>query len=165
MIQVLDSGSVIQVLDLNDSINVSDSSALITISDGLIGIQGAPGDDGASELIGIAGEDISALRVVRKNPATGLIEYADKDSITDVSTVVGISKTSAVNGLSLIIQYAGELVDPGWNWPTNGNLELFLGSNGALVTTAPVVGYCLRIASISGATKININISEPILRG
>jgi hypothetical protein len=46
MIQVLDSGSVIQVLDLNDSINLSDSSALITISDGLIGIQGAPGEDG-----------------------------------------------------------------------------------------------------------------------
>ena len=46
MIEVLDSGFSLEILDLGSSITVSDSSAVIEISDSLMGIQGAPGEDG-----------------------------------------------------------------------------------------------------------------------
>lgn len=168
----------VEVSNETNEITINETSPVVSISNAVIdvtnsiseidviisGDQGPPGVDGSATFSDIAGENLSALRVVRRNPTTGLIEYADKDSLSEVQSVVGITTTAALSASSVTIRYIGEMQDNSWAWDTSGSLDLFLGDDGAIVSTAPSSGYFLKIGSITESDRININIGEAIGR-
>lgn len=124
---------------------------------GPAGRPGIPGPAGGSALQRAAGEVISALRVLYElDGAVYALDYRDAEH---VDLLLGISLTSAMPGEQLNIQRSGVLDDAGWSWAPG---RIWLGTDGALTQTPPTGGFDVHIGSAMSATRITLNLSEPI---
>lgn len=121
------------------------------------GRPGIPGPAGGSALQREAGEVISALRVLYElDGAVHALDYRDADHI---DLLLGVSLTSAMPGEQLNIQRSGVMDDAGWSWVPG---RIWLGADGALTQTPPTGGFDVLIGSAMSATRITLNLSEPI---
>ena len=118
---------------------------------------GIPGPAGGSAFQRTAGETLSALRVVYELDGTvHPLDYRDDDHI---DLLLGITLTAADTGELLNVQRSGPLDDSSWNW-TPG--RIWLGADGALTQIYPVDGYDVLIGSAVSATRILLNLQDPI---
>ena len=121
------------------------------------GDQGPPGPPGGVVIQRSAGHLISALRVVYE--ASGLVYALDYRDAAHIDLLVGITMTAADGGAPIAIQRAGEISDSGWAW-TPG--RVYLGVAGQLTQTPPETGYSVLIGSAVSATRIILNLQDPI---
>ena len=121
------------------------------------GPTGPTGPAGSSTLPMNCGEDIIVNRLVYATG--GLIYHADKDTPAK-SVVIGISTQSVSSGGSVEILTFGERLDGSFSYGSSG--DLWLGTNGQVLTTAPSTGTLVRVGSISSNTSIILNIQQPL---
>lgn len=134
--------------------------APVVVAAGIPGRRGSPGEPGPagdSSVQRVAGETISALRVVYE--LDGEVFALDPTDEVHVDLVLGVARTSAMIGEAVNIQRSGPIDDSSWTWTPN---PVYLGSNGALTQTPPATGFRVRIGASPEPTRLNIDISEPI---
>lgn len=118
---------------------------------------GIPGPAGGSAVQRLAGETLSALRAVYElNGEVFTLDYRDASHI---SLLLGITLTAGSSGQLLNIQRSGAIDDSGWSWSPG---PVWLGVDGALTQISPVDGYDLLIGSATAATRITLNLQDPI---
>lgn len=118
---------------------------------------GIPGPDGGSTVQRTAGETLSALRVVYELAGEALaLDYRDADH---VNLLLGITLTAGGIGQLLNVQCRGTLDDASWSWVPG---RVWLGAYGSLTQIPPVSGYDVLIGSATSATRINLNLQDPI---
>ncbi len=127
------------------------------IARGPAGPQGAPGPSGGNAVQRVAGEVLSALRVVYE--LDGEVFYLDPADAAHVDQVLGVTLTSALLGQPINVQSAGTLDDATWAF-TPG--PVWLGAAGSLTQLPPAGGFDVLIGAAVSATRINLNIQEPI---
>jgi hypothetical protein len=112
-----------------------------------------------STLTKIAGETISALRVVKLENDIAFI--ASCEATLDYNRVIGVSKIGAPAGQEIIIKAFGEVQDSSLNLQPS---SLFLGTAGEILTSPPANGFVLKIGKVLSSDKIGINIQQVIVR-
>ena len=146
----------------------SDGSVLITPNavEGSIDLKanGASGPFVFDKVTGskVAGASLSALKAVRASSGTAVV-YATQASTYESAVVLGVTTNSAAIGAPVNVMVLGQINDPSFAWPAN--TLLFLGTSGAITSTAPTSGYLVRIGKALGAGSIMVEMSEPIFLG
>lgn len=116
-----------------------------------------------TSVVVVAGEVISALRVVYTAPATSKIFYADKDTTSTIGSLLGVTTTAGILDDNINVTTAGVITDSSWNWNMAGNINLFLGANGAIVQGVLSGALVVRIGYAISSTKIMVRISDTVL--
>lgn len=146
------------VVNVNESVilNVVDMNPTIQIEEEIISLNVLSGGlvpSGTSDITLIAGQNLSALRVVTMD-AGGQAIYASNTTLAN-ATVLGVTTTSATAGTSVTIATSGLITDGNWTW-TKG--PVFLGTNGAITQVAPTGGAVLvHVGRALNATTIIID--------
>lgn len=105
-----------------------------------------------------AGENLSALRVIRSNGSAGF--YADAGTPGHADQIIGLSVTAALAGAAVTIRHDGEVQDAGLSLSAG---PIYCGAAGALTQTAPASGFVRRIGTAIASDRFIIEISQPIL--
>lgn len=121
------------------------------------GLPGVPGPAGGSAFQRTAGETLSALRAVYE--LDGVVRYLDSQDDEHIDLLLGLTLTAATPGAAVNIQRSGPIDDAGWNW-TPG--PVWLGPAGTLTQTPPAEGYDVLIGAAMSATRLTLNIQDPI---
>lgn len=134
-----------------------EQSEVLLVEQGGQGPPGPPGPDGGSAVQRIAATELSALRVVYElEGQVRLLDYRDDEH---VDLVLGITLTAATAGAPINVQRSGWLEDAGWSWSPG---RVWLGADGGLTQSAPLDGYDLLLGVATSATRITLDIQEPI---
>ena len=134
-------------------------SVLVAAEQGPEGKQGPIGPSGGAAFVKTASATVSGGFVVGLD-AQGEVAHADGADIDSAWRVVGVALNGANKGDPVTIVTAGEVEEPTWSW-TEG-APVFLGANGSLTQTPPTSGYILVVGSAVGATRILVNVQQPI---
>ena len=121
------------------------------------GPPGVPGPAGGSALQRLAGETLSALRLVYE--LDGEVFALDSGDADHIDMLLGITLTAAAAGEPVNVQRYGVIYDAGWSW-TPG--RVWLGVDGRLTQTPPADGFDVLIGSATSATRITLNLTDPI---
>jgi hypothetical protein len=121
---------------------------------------GPPGPTGGIALQYQAGEALGGHRMVVLDD-TGKAVYADNTVLSHANKVLGMTTGAASMGGIATIQTGGEMTEPSWSWVLD--TPIWLSSSGMLTQVAPVTGFSLIVAFPITATKIFINLHEPII--
>ena len=121
------------------------------------GLQGIPGPSGGSAMQRTAGQPLSALRAVYE--LDGQVFYLDYRDTDHIDLLLGITLTAAELAAPVNIQRSGALDDSGWSWAPG---PVWLGADGALTQTPPAAGYDVLIGAAVSATRITLNLTDPI---
>lgn len=124
---------------------------------GATGRAGEPGPAGGSMVQRTAGATVSALRVVYD--LDGAVHALDYRDAAHIDLVLGLTLSAADAGQPLNVQRGGTIEDSAWSW-TPG--RVYLGAAGMLTQTPPSDGYSVLIGAATAATRINLNIQDPI---
>lgn len=121
------------------------------------GRPGEPGPAGGAAVQRVTGETLSALRAVYElGGQVFTLDYRDE---AHIDLILGITLTAADAGAPINVQRSGALDDGGWNW-TPG--RVWLGADGALTQTPPADGFDVLLGAAVSATRITLNITDPI---
>lgn len=121
------------------------------------GQQGIPGPAGGQSFQRLAGETLSALRLVYE--LDGEVFALDSGDADHIDMLLGITLTAAAAGEPVNVQRSGVIDDAGWSW-TPG--LVWLGVDGRLTQTPPADGFDVLIGAATSATRITLNITDPI---
>jgi hypothetical protein len=129
-----------------------------------IGPQGIPGPrgetgDSTNFVVYPAGQILSGHRMVVLD-SDGKAIYADRTIPEHANKVFGMTIGAAMQDADANIQIMGELTEPSWAWTLD--IPIWLSVNGLLTQTIPTSGFSLIIGFPITATKIFIDIHEPI---
>jgi hypothetical protein len=158
---ITETTQAVETLEITEAEVITDQQQVVEIitscAQGPAGPAGVPGPAGGSAFQRVAGETISALRVLYElGGAVFALDYRAADYI---DFILGISLTAADPGQPLNVQRSGALEDSGWNWAPG---RIWLGANGALTQTPPADGFDVLIGAAVSATRITLNITDPI---
>lgn len=153
------------VVETRDTVSVVtslDTVSVITTAaeQGPPGPVGPIGQAGATYLTYLADGPLSGHRVVRPTTA-GAVGYASSAIAMDANSALGITVGAALSGASIDVQAAGEMTEASWSWLPG--LPVFLGLNGLLTQVPPSSGFQLVVGVAVTATKLAINIKQPIV--
>lgn len=126
------------------------------------GIQGPKGDQGDAGTVieAIAGENISALKIVRALNATDVLKSESNSTFANAKCL-GITLTGATSGNNIRIQFFGAVGDASFNFPVNA--PLYLTTDGNITDDASLLTvYNTTIGYSLGAGAIFIDLQEPI---
>jgi len=149
-----------EVINVNIS---SDEIIAVTITDGDTVV--ATVSDGAPNASSVTHETITAGAVLSANKvvvpdSSGKFVYADKDTLSHMHCVYGVTTQSIELDATGIVQTYGQLSNNTWSWVI-GN-PIYLGNSGELTQTAPSSGFCSVVGFAVTATKMFIDIGVPI---
>jgi hypothetical protein len=116
------------------------------------------GNAGSSMPLLPAAQPLSALRVVSRVGAN--YDYATPLTPESVWAIAGITADAVSIGVSFAPIRDGPMTDNAWLWTLG--LPIFLGPNGTLTQSPPIVGYAVVIATPQSSKTVIINIQEPI---
>lgn len=148
---------------------VIQASKVTTVKVGVPGLQGPPGPPGtggsSSIIESVAGENLSALRVVYQDPETGKVFYADRDDLTTLRSVLGVTITSGLEDENLNVMTQGLLDDDDWAWNLSADPGVFLDANGLIIQGPPATSAAtLRVGFVMSETSIFVKIGATIQR-
>lgn len=128
----------------------------------LIGQQGIPGPQGlpGNSTTKTAGAILSAQRVVFID-TNGKAYYADKDTLSHVNKVLGLTLSAAISDALVNIQTFGVLQDPSFSFDMTK--PIYLGNNGNLSQVYPTSGFVLQIGYPVAVNAIMIELQMPII--
>ena len=132
---------------------------VVTVSGGLMGPKGDPGAAGGTYIETVAGEAISALRVVYLDGEE--VFHLDPAS-SNVRAVLGVAANGAGTGDPVNVQRLGVMQDSAWSF-TPG--PVWCGASGQLTQAPPATGHDLQVGVAVATDKIIIGISDPIELG
>jgi hypothetical protein len=90
------------------------------------------------------------------------VVLADPSGPTDLdATVLGLTLNTALNGDSVVCLLLGAYADPSFTFAENATL--YLGANGLLTATEPVVGFMTRVGWGLGSGEIFLSLENPII--
>jgi len=112
---------------------------------------------GGGQSVRVAGEVISALRVVYES---GDRVFKLDQTSNNVQGLLGISVTAAQEGGSIKIQRDGTIETPGWTWAEG---LVFLGMDGLLTQVVPTTGWEVVVGYAPSPTRLNLDFDEPVL--
>ncbi|AVO56160.1 hypothetical protein [Ectopseudomonas mendocina] len=121
------------------------------------GRQGEPGPEAGSAFQRVAGETLSALRVVYE--LAGQVFKLDARDGERIDLLLGVTLTAAQQGDTINVQRSGAIDDAGWSWQPG---LVWLGADGALTQQPPVDGFAVLIGAAVSATRITLNIQPGI---
>lgn len=124
---------------------------------GPAGGQGIPGPAGGSAIQRTAGEVLSALRLVYEEDDK--VFLLTEDDGEHIFQVLGLTMTAADTGDEINVQRSGPIDDAGWSW-TPG--PVWLGTSGNLTQTPPSGGFDLMVGVALSATRILLDLQQPI---
>ncbi|SDJ61660.1 hypothetical protein [Pseudomonas indica] len=131
---------------------------LLTLGEqGPPGPAGEPGPEGGTSLQRLAGEVLSALRVVYE--LDGVVRILDYRDAAHIDLLLGITLTAADPGIPVNVQRTGVIEDNSWTW-TPG--PVWLGTNGDLTQIPPADGYDVLLGAAMSATRITLDLQPPI---
>lgn len=107
----------------------------------------------------VAGEDISALRVIKLE--NNLAYVASSTVPGDSDKIIGVATVGALLGQPLTVRTHGPLSDAIWSW-TEG--ALFIDEAGDISITPPASGFIQKIGKVVSPTKIIVDVNQPIMR-
>ena len=110
----------------------------------------------------VAAVAIGGHRIVAAD-STGKGIYADKDVLSTLQHILGISVGAAAQGDSVTILPNGIMSEP--SWTLNMGLPVFLGNTGQLTQVAPTSGSILQVGVAVAATRLYVDIKIPIVIG
>lgn len=102
---------------------------------------------------------IQSRHVVRA--VAGQALAVDTSVAVHAQQVVGVSVGSAIAGQPVVVQTLGVAEEAGWTWSDG---VLFCGPTGALTQSPSATGWLLQLARVISATRIDIDIEQPIAR-
>lgn len=105
-----------------------------------------------------AGENLGAQRLVTLR--NGELFYADPTEPSDLGLVVGMTVASTTIGQDAQVQYLGDMVELSWSWTVGA--PVYFDSSGVPTQIQPLSGFSQIIGFASTATKIYIQLREPI---
>lgn len=105
-----------------------------------------------------AGENLGAQRLVTLR--NGELFYADTTDTSDLGLVVGMTLASTTIGQDTQVQYLGDMVELSWSWTVGA--PVYFNASGVPTQTQPTSGFSQIIGFASSATKIYIQLREPI---
>lgn len=132
---------------------------IIVITQGQQGPPGIPGPAGGQVLQRMAGIAISALVAVFED-LSGAVWPADPNVESDVLALLGVTVSAASAGQPINVQRMGHIDDSSWQWLPKG--RIFLDQEGRLTQRVPESGYDVLIGVALSATRILLNIQDPI---
>lgn len=124
-----------------------------------IGPQGISGVTSGLTSSHEAGETLSGHRVVYVEDDKAY--YASSSVLTQAHRIAGITIGATMQGAIAVVQRGSSLEEPSWSWQTD--TPIWLGENGVLQQVPPVTGFALRVGFALSATKMFIDICEPII--
>lgn len=124
---------------------------------GPTGGQGIPGPAGGSALQRTAGETVSALHLVYE--LDGKVYTLTPDDPDHIFLILGVTLTAADKDELLNVQRSGAIDESSWSW-TPG--PIWLGASGGLTQDPPVSGFDMLVGAAVSATRIILNLQEPI---
>ncbi|MGA4634510.1 hypothetical protein ACPA5B_11580 [Pseudomonas solani] len=133
------------------------AAVVATGPQGAAGPPGQPGPAGGSAVQRIAGETLSALRLVYE--LNDEVFYLGGDDAAHVDLVCGVTITAAVLGQPINVQSSGPLDDVTWSWAPG---PVWLGADGHLIQAPPEAGYLLYVGRAVSSTRLIININQPV---
>lgn len=119
---------------------------------------GLPGVGAAEETI-IAGEDLSALRIISSSDS-GTALYSDPADPDSTRRIIGLTTGAALTGTGAPFLQEGRYQDASWNWDVTK--RLFLGVNGTITQVAPTTGISVVLGHASKPDTIFLNVDKPI---
>lgn len=122
------------------------------------GEKGEPGVPGGVVVEYPAGHVMSGHRIVVLE--NGEAVYADRTVAAHANKILGMTTGAVIEHEIATIQTGGELTEPSWAWTLD--IPVWLGTNGLLTQTVPTTGFSLIVGFPITATKIFIDIREPI---
>ena len=132
---------------------------LTDVQQGPPGPPGIPGPAGGQVLQRSAGMDTSALLVVYED-LFGAVWPADHDVERDVLALLGVTVSAASGGQPVNVQRIGFIDDLSWQWQPHK--RVFLGRQGRLTQDPPQSGHDVLIGTALSATRLLLNIQDPI---
>lgn len=124
---------------------------------GPAGRPGEPGPAGGAAVQRLAGETLSALRVVYE--LAGQVFALDYRDAEHINLLLGVTLSAAQVGEPLNIQRLGAIDDDNWSWQPG---RVWLGSDGALTQTPPSDGYDVLIGAAVASGRLLLNLQDPI---
>lgn len=121
------------------------------------GVSGEPGPAGGSAFQRTAGETLSALRAVYE--LDGHVFVLDYRDASHINLALGITLTAAQASEPINVQRSGVLDGDSWSWAPG---PVWLGPAGTLTQTPPAEGYDVLIGAAMSATRLTLNIQDPI---
>lgn len=123
------------------------------------GPTGIPGPAGGQIMQRTAGMATSALLAVYED-LFGSVWPADCNFERDVLALLGVTVSAAEGGQSINVQRMGHIDDAGWQWLPG--VRVFLSAQGRLTQTPPQTGHDVLIGTALSATRLLLNIQDPI---
>jgi len=143
------------LLDNETTVLVFEHETTVVTSD-TAGPQGAPGSSGSSDFSVIAGQAVSAGRLVTVTAAGAF--YFDGTDLAEYGKLVGITKNAAALGDTVNVAVSGEVTLVGAGYTPGA--RFWAGVNGTLLTTPPVTGMIIPVGYAIDADNINIQITS-----
>lgn len=149
------------VVSLEEALNVDVlQPASVLIDPVTLGSTAVAPPSGDTDLSLIAGENLSALKVVRL--VNDVVLYSDASNLLMVNSTIGVTVSSGMMNGAVTVRARGVLEDASFSFTTD--MPVYLGQNGALTQippTAPLLSN-LRVGTAVGINKLNIQLERPI---
>lgn len=123
------------------------------------GIQGPIGPAGGQAISRVAGQTISALRVVYEGES-GAVHPLDPTDEAHIFSLLGVTLTAADAGLPVNVQRSGVVDDSSWHWAPGQ--RVYLGVNGALTVEPAEEGFHVLIGTALSPTRLLLNLQDPV---
>ena len=105
-----------------------------------------------------AGENLGGQRLVALR--NGELFHADTTDSSDLGLVIGMTVAASTVGQDTQVQFLGDLTEPSWAWTVGS--PVYFNASGVPTQTEPASGFSQIIGFASAATKIYIQLREPI---
>lgn len=105
-----------------------------------------------------AGENLGAQRLVVLRD--GELFYADTTDTSDLGLVIGMTTAASTIGQDTQVQFLGDMTELSWSWTVGS--PVYFDASGVPTQTQPTSGFSQIIGFASSATKIYIQLREPI---
>jgi len=119
-------------------------------------IAGKPGH--GAHLVRQSSGPLSALRVVWEDEF-GVVRLLDASDAGHIDLLCGLTITATPDAGDVTVQRSGPVDDAAWSW-TPG--RVYLGASGALTQSPPVGGFDVLVGVAVSATRLFLNIQDPI---
>ena len=121
------------------------------------GQPGEPGPAGGAAVQRLAGETLSALRIVYE--LDGEVFALDSGDADHIDLLLGITLTAADAGQPVNVQRLGAVDDDAWSWQPG---RVWLGVAGALTQTPPADGFDVLIGAAVASGRLLLNLQDPL---
>lgn len=122
------------------------------------GIQGIPGPAGGAAFVRQSAGAMSALHIVWEDDA-GVIRPLDRSDDEHIDFICGLTLTASSGPGDVTVQRSGPVDDAAWSWSPG---RVYLGANGSLTQTPPADGYDVLIGVAVSATRLLLDLQDPI---